>query len=132
MKRYTQKPQEQLLSLNRLREVERKLDLIAKEFQQKKILDPEKIVLDHFEFMDLFKISRRTSQYWRAQSKIRYSLIGGRIYFSLADVQQLLQQNRVSVVQRPQLEKRPQLAQRPHRFLKPVRSENQSQEPRPP
>ena len=95
MKRYTQKPQEQLLSLNRLREVERKLDLIAKEFQQKKILDPEKIVLDHFEFMALFKISRRTSQHWRLQKKIEYSLIGGRIYFTLADIQRLLEQHKV-------------------------------------
>ena len=95
MKRYTQNPQEQFLSLNRLREVEQKLDLITREFHKKQISDPEKIVLDHFEFMDLFKISRRTSQHWRIQKKIEYSLIGGRIYFTLADVQRLLEQHKV-------------------------------------
>ena len=88
--------QEQFLSLNRLREVEQQLDLITREFHKQQISDPEKIILDHFEFLELFKISRRTSQNWRRARRIFYSRIGGRIYFTLADVQKLLRDHRVN------------------------------------
>jgi len=67
---------------------------LANEFHQKQIADPEKIILDHFEFLALFKISRRTSQNWRLKGRIAYSLIGGRIYFTLADIQKLIQDHK--------------------------------------
>ena len=98
MKRNLHKTQEQLLSISRLREVEEKIESIDKEFRKKQISDPEKIILDHFEFLNLFKISRRTSQNWRVRGRISHSLIGGRIYFTLADVQRLVEEHRVPII----------------------------------
>lgn len=49
--------------------------------------------IDNYEFMQLMKISKRTAQAWRDEGKISFSQIGNKIYYSIADVEQLLQQN---------------------------------------
>ena len=87
--------EEQFLSVARLREVEEKLEQLSRAFQKKRKSHPGKIVLDHFEFMELFRISRRTSQLWRAQARIPFSRIGGRLYFRVSDIRKLLKAEQV-------------------------------------
>ncbi len=87
--------EQQNLSVARIREIEEKLERLSKQSLRKEFVDPKKIVLDHFEFLELFKISRRTSQHWRAQLKIQHSRIGGRIYFQLSDIRKLLEAQKV-------------------------------------
>ena len=87
--------EQQNLSVARIREIEEKLEWLSRKSHRKEFVDPKKIVLDHFEFLELFKISRRTSQHWRAHFKIPHSRIGGRIYFQLSDIRKLLEAQKV-------------------------------------
>ena len=52
--------------------------------------NPEEIVLDNQEFIQLLKIIKRTSQTWRDEGKIAFSQIGSKIYYKMSDVQKLL------------------------------------------
>ncbi len=65
-----------------IEEIKAKLD--------KKIKDPEEIFLDNQEFLLMMKISKRTAQTWRDEGKISFSQVGNKIYYKLADVEELL------------------------------------------
>ena len=39
------------------------------------------------------KISKRTSQAWRDEGKIAFSQVGGKIYYKMSDVNELLSKN---------------------------------------
>ena len=51
---------------------------------------PKEQWLDNQEFMQLLKYSRRTAQSYRDDNKIAFSIIGNKIYYKLADVEDLL------------------------------------------
>ena len=51
---------------------------------------PKEQWLDNQEFMQLMKISRRTAQSYRDNNMIAFSIIGNKIYYKLADVEDLL------------------------------------------
>ncbi len=57
--------------------------------------NPEEIFMDNQEFLLLMKISKRTAQTWRDEGKISFSQLGNKIYYKLADVQELLQKHYV-------------------------------------
>jgi hypothetical protein len=61
---------------------------------------PAEKFIDNQEFMQLFKISKRTAQYWRDEGKIAYSQIGTKVYYQLTDVEQLLQSHYVKAAKR--------------------------------
>jgi 3-methyladenine DNA glycosylase Tag len=52
--------------------------------------EPKEKWLDNQEFMQLMKISKRTSQSYRDNGIISFSQVGAKIYFKLSDVEELL------------------------------------------
>ena len=54
---------------------------------------PEDSFIDNGEFLQLMKISKRTSQVWRDTGVIAFSQIGNKIYYKLSDVEELLKNN---------------------------------------
>ena len=57
--------------------------------------NPEETFLDNQEFLLLMKISKRTAQTWRDEGKISFSQVGNKIYYKLADVEELLEKHYV-------------------------------------
>lgn len=55
--------------------------------------NPQDVFLDNQEFIQLMNISKRTSQSWRDEGYISFSQVGGKVYFLMSDVKQLLEQN---------------------------------------
>jgi hypothetical protein len=67
---------------NTLEEVKTKIDTISKK--------PQEVFVDNQEFLFLMKISKRTAQTWRDEGKISFSQVGNKIYYKMADVEELL------------------------------------------
>lgn len=55
--------------------------------------DPELILLDNADLLQLFKISHKTAQNWRDNKVIAFSQIGNKLYYRLSDVYKLLDEN---------------------------------------
>ena len=55
--------------------------------------DPELVLLDNADLLQLFKISHKTAQNWRDNKVIAYSQINNKIYYRLSDVNKLLDNN---------------------------------------
>lgn len=53
-------------------------------------VDPEESFIDNQEFLLKMKISKRTAQTWRDEGKISFSQVGNKIYYKVADVEELL------------------------------------------
>lgn len=70
-----------------LEEVKTKIDTISKK--------PQEVFVDNQEFLFLMKISKRTAQTWRDEGKISFSQVGNKIYYKMADVEELLQKHYV-------------------------------------
>ena len=49
--------------------------------------------VDNVDFIKLMNISKRTAQAWRDEGKISFSQVGGKIYYKMLDVQELLNHN---------------------------------------
>lgn len=81
----------------------RKTEIITKKSENGNI--PTHLIwIDNFEFMDLLRCSRKTSQNYRDRKLIGYSLVGGnedgrggRIYYKLSEVLELLEKNYKSI-----------------------------------
>ena len=73
--------------LTSIEEIKSKLD--------KQNKNPEETFLDNQEFLLLMKISKRTAQTWRDEGKISFSQVGNKIYYKLADVEELLEKHYV-------------------------------------
>ncbi len=52
--------------------------------------EPKEIWLDNQELMQLLKISKRTAQHYRDSGLISFSQVGNKIYYKLADIEELL------------------------------------------
>lgn len=63
------------------------IKLTAKEKQ------PKETWLDNQEFIQLLKISKRTAQHYRDTGMISFSQVGSKIYYRLADVEELLKKH---------------------------------------
>jgi hypothetical protein len=70
---------------NTLEELKVKIDTISKK--------PQEVFVDNQEFLFLMKISKRTAQTWRDEGKISFSQVGNKIYYKMADVEELLQKH---------------------------------------
>lgn len=64
-----------------------------KESLKEKQKHPSEIFVDNQEFIDLMKISKRTSQHWRDTGVISFSQIGSKIYYRMSDIENLLDSN---------------------------------------
>lgn len=51
---------------------------------------PTDVWLDNQEFIQVLKISKRTAQHYRDEGYISFSQVGHKIYYKLADVDELL------------------------------------------
>ena len=49
--------------------------------------------VDNSDFIKLMNISKRTAQAWRDEGKISFSQVGGKIYYKMSDVQEMLKHN---------------------------------------
>lgn len=81
-------------SAKRLKAIEEQVELLFEEFRKLKISDPNHIIFDNLDFMNLLKISSRTSKYWRDEGLITYSQVKGKVYFRLSDILELLEEHR--------------------------------------
>jgi len=54
----------------------------------------EKEFVSNDELMQLLGISKRTAQSWRDEGIIAFSQVGSKIYYSMADIGKLMQENR--------------------------------------
>jgi hypothetical protein len=57
---------------------------------------PELIFFDNSEFQRVMNISPRLCQRWRDENIINYSMIGSKIYYTLADIQKLINDHKKS------------------------------------
>ena len=76
-----------------LKRIDQQVTLIAAKMKTGGSLDPENIFFDNQEMMKVMAISKRTLQEWRDKKIIGFSQIGNKIYYSLSDIQQLLNEN---------------------------------------
>lgn len=70
-------------------EIVNKIDNINTRLNAKE-KEPKEVWLDNQEFMQLLKVSKRTAQHYRDTGLISFSQVGNKIYYKLADVEQLL------------------------------------------
>lgn len=70
-------------------EIVKKIDGISTRLNAKE-KEPKEVWLDNQEFMQLLKVSKRTAQHYRDTGLISFSQVGNKIYYKLADVEQLL------------------------------------------
>ena len=56
-------------------------------------MDSSETFIDHEEFLKLMKISRRTAQNWRDNGIITFSQVGGKIYYKLSDIDEMLKRH---------------------------------------
>lgn len=78
-----------VISPQQYAELIQKLDSLKHLLTQKQ-KDPSNLFVDNQEFIQLMNISKRTAQKWRDEGIISFSQIGSKIYYSMADVQDLL------------------------------------------
>ena len=77
----------------RLLKMEKQIDQLNCLFIKKQKSLPDTIFFDNQEFLQLMNISKRTAQQWRSTGYIGFSQLGNKIYYSLKDIQELLNAN---------------------------------------
>ncbi len=70
-------------------ELAKKLDAINERLGKKEY-EPKEKWLDNQEFMQVLRISKRTAQHYRDSGLIAFSQIGGKVYYRLTDIEELL------------------------------------------
>lgn len=73
-------------------EIVGKIEQINKRLSEKE-KEPQEKWLDNQELMQLLKISKRTAQHYRDSGLISFSQVGNKIYYKMADVEELLKKH---------------------------------------
>jgi hypothetical protein len=81
-------PSEEMLD-----KIHSRISELALNVKTKQHLEPHDVFFDNQEFLQLMNISKRTAQVWRDSGYIGYSQMGNKIYYRLADIQDLLNEN---------------------------------------
>ncbi len=81
-----------ILNKDEFQELLNRLNAIQSELA-KKTQDPKETFVDNVDFMKLMHVSKRTAQSWRDEGKISFSQIGGKIYYRLDDIYEMLKKN---------------------------------------
>lgn len=81
-------------SEKRLQEIERRLNALER-VKRRKITDPEFIFLDNAELKQLLCISDSAAARWRQQEKLRFSLVGRKIYYRLSDISKMIREHQI-------------------------------------
>lgn len=75
-----------------------KINTIAKfviENQQEDNSNPDEMWVDSYEVCTFLKISERTLQRLRSKGTISYSIIGGKSYYTIAEIKRMLNERRI-------------------------------------
>lgn len=76
-------------------EIKLKQDAVIGILKEKRIItNPQEIIYDNADVLQLLKISQRTLANWRASGIITYSKIGGRLFYTQADIDECMKRNR--------------------------------------
>lgn len=76
--------------------LEEKIDALTRELRIRQIRDPEYILLDNADFIQLFKITAKTAQNWREEGLVDYTQVKGKIYYNLKDIRAFINRHRKS------------------------------------
>lgn len=74
--------------------LETKIDQLTREIKIRQLRDPEIVLLDNTDFIQLFKISAKTAQHWREEGLIQYVQVKGKIYYRLVDIKEFINRSR--------------------------------------
>lgn len=77
-----------------LKRIEKQVTTIAAKLKLNNFDNPYLTFFDNSEFQRVMNISPRLCQKWRDENIINYSMIGGKIYFTLTDIIDLLNKNK--------------------------------------
>jgi hypothetical protein len=73
-----------------LKRIDQQVTTIVTKLKWNNLDNPDLIFFDNIEFQRVMNISPRLSQRWRDENIINYSIIGSKIYYTLADIQKLI------------------------------------------
>lgn len=78
-------------------ELEQLVNLIRAEIQQAQ-RPPEEVIIDDVSLREMLKVSKRTTANWRERGIITFSKLGGKIFYRLSDILELIKQNEIPAV----------------------------------
>ncbi len=76
-----------------LESVQQNLDVVKRMLEKKQRNSPEEVFFDNQEFIQVMNISKRTALEWRTSGIIAFSQVGGKMYYRLADILQMLEKH---------------------------------------
>tara|TARA_R110001606_G_scaffold392741_1_gene562009 strand:- start:2214 stop:2498 length:285 start_codon:yes stop_codon:yes gene_type:complete len=76
-----------------LKKISDRLDILLRKQSFKERQDPNYVILDNADILQLFKISSKTAANWREDGVLPYSHIKGKIYYKLIDMHKLIDDN---------------------------------------
>lgn len=76
-------------------EIKKQNDAVIGILTEKRIItNPQEIIYDNADMLQLLKISQRTLAGWRAKGIITYSKIEGKLFYTQADILECLNRNK--------------------------------------
>ena len=79
-----------------LKRIDQQVTTIVAKMKINTTADPAFVFFDNAEFIQLMNISKRTAVHWRSDKIINYSIIGSKIYYTLADIQKLINNHKIT------------------------------------
>jgi hypothetical protein len=76
-----------------LKRIQDRLEYLIKQQLFKDKQDPNYIILDNSDILQLFKISTKTASNWREEGLLPFSQIKGKIYYKLSDMHKIIDDN---------------------------------------
>lgn len=76
-----------------IKNIEKRLEELTAISTNKQEIIFKKVIIDNDEFQRLFKISPGTAANWREKGLIAYSQINNKIFYKIADVNKMLDDN---------------------------------------
>ena len=76
-----------------LKSISDRLEYLIKQQFFKDKQDPNYIILDNADILQLFKISSKTASNWREEGLLPFSQIKGKIYYKLSDMHKIIEDN---------------------------------------
>jgi hypothetical protein len=76
-----------------LKRIQDRLEYLINQQVFKDKQDPNYIILDNADILQLFKISTKTASNWREEGLLPFSQIKGKIYYKLSDMHKIIDDN---------------------------------------
>jgi hypothetical protein len=77
--------------------IKEKLNEITRILKTRRIEKPEYQILDNSDFLELFKITKKTARVWRENGTISYSKISNKYYYRLSDIRKLIDDKHIQI-----------------------------------